>query len=145
VAPASAAAPTLRDEPAPPASPIAPKPPPRIDEPTPEDPVQSQSVRTSEETRNRQRKPRRERFEAEQSRQLTGEAVQSARLTDADREEIRRRVEELRTKARELAREAPREAGERARELSEKARRLVEEAEAERHAEEERRRLERIE
>ena len=145
VAPASAAAPTLRDEPAPPASPIAPKPPPRIDEPTPEDPVQSQSVRTSEETRNRQREPRRERFEAEQSRQLTGEAVQSARLTDADREEIRRRVEELRTKARELAREAPREAGERARELSEKARRLAEEAEAERHAKEERRRLERIE
>jgi Zn-dependent protease with chaperone function len=82
---------------------------------------------------------------AEQSRQIAREAVQSARLTDADREEIRRRVEKLRTKARELAREAGREAGERSRDLSEKARRLAKEAEAERHAEEERRRLERIE
>ena len=207
VAPAAAAAPALRDESAPPGSPTAPKPPPRVDEPMPEDAAQSQSERTSEETGNRRQELRRERSEAEalarerarshseesrafaaqarelarqaaeegrltdadyeklrsevrehvraaaerlrataeRSRQIAREAAQSARLTDAEREEIRRRVEKLRTKARELAREAGREDGERSRDILEKARRLAEEAEAARHAEEERRRLERIE
>ena len=60
---------------------------------------------------------------AYQSRQFAREAARHARLTDAEREEIRRHVEELRTEARERAREA----AEHARELSEKARRLAEE------------------
>lgn len=67
------------------------------------------------------------REQAERTRELAREAVERARLSDADREEVRRRVEAQRAAQRDQSRE-----------LAERARRLAEETEAESNATKER-------
>jgi beta-lactamase regulating signal transducer with metallopeptidase domain len=78
---------------------------------------------------------RRAQLEAQERARI---AREGSRLTEEEREELRRRAEALHTEARERAREFEREARERARALSEEARRLAEEAEAKRLEEERR-------
>ena len=87
----------------------------------------------------------RSRENAARSRELAREAGELGRLTKEEREKMRRHAEVLHAEAREHARVASREAREQARELSKQARRLAEEAEAERRAEEERKRREKVE
>ena len=111
-----------------PASPAAPEPPSKAEEPLPEKATKRGRARTRDEARDRQRDVQRDRFEAE-AREHSRLAAERLRLTDVEREEMRRRFEELHAESRKQAREAAREAREQARELAEQARRLAEEAE----------------
>jgi len=140
-APALAAAPAPREESALPASPAAPKPPPGIDEPTPEDHGQSQRERTRGEAPDRRQESQRERSEtemrvreqaralaeesrarSEQAREQARKAAEDARLTDAEREKLRGEAREHARAAAEQAREIAKQSRQLAREAAQHAR-----------------------